>query len=195
MANRLPRSSEIIHCGKFKKAMWRLCTNKHITFEQAEKALGFKDGFIECVEKGVHELTLKEVQKIANYFHTTMDSVLDGGNTECRIHLRAGDELGVRQEEECLEAYSCLLNDLAMDHWKQGLFVEEVREKKLRLERCQRAFIEHFKAHMDEEDAKDRAKEMAKCEDDMLIKELLSRGYKVEKDGKWDGKYNSKNQF
>ena len=184
MPNKLPRFSEITQCGKFKQAMWKLCTNKGITFEQAEKALGFKNGFIESVEKGVHELSLKEVQKIASCFHTTMDSVLDGGNTECRIQLRAVDELGIRQEEECLEEYSCLLNDLAMEHWKQGLFVEEVREKKLRLERCQRAFIEHFKAHMDEVDAEDRAREISKCDDDMLVKELLSRGYKVEKDGK-----------
>lgn len=77
-----------------------------------------------------------------------------------------------------------MLNDLAMEHWKRGLFEEEVREKKVCLERFQRVYVEHFKAYMDEEEAKDRAKEMAKCEDDVLVKELLSRGYKVEKDGK-----------
>lgn len=180
----LPRSKEIIHCGRFKQAMWELCKERSMTFSRVEKELGFQDGFIESVEKGVHSLTLDEVRKIASYFHTTMDSVLDGGKRECRICLRAVDELGARQEEDCLNAYSYLLNDLAMEHWKRGLFEEEVREKKVCLERFQRVYVEHFKAYMDEEEAKDRAKEMAKCEDDVLVKELLSRGYKVEKDGK-----------
>ena len=184
MKRSLPKSKEIIHCGKFKQAMWELCKERNMTFAQAEKALGFKDGFIESVEKGIHTLTLDEVQKIAGYFHTTMDAVLDGGKRECRIRLKALDELSIRQQEECLHAYSSLLNYLAMEHWKRGLYEEEVREEKVCLERCQRAFVEHYKALMDELEAAERAKEMAKCEDDVLVKELLSRGYKVEKDGK-----------
>lgn len=184
MAKRLPSARDIMHCSGFKKAMWKLCKDRRLTFDGAEKAIGLENGFIEKVERALHELTLEEVRKIANFFHTTMDSVLDGGNTECRIHLRAVDELGAHQEEDCLKAYSAFLNDFAMECWKPGCFEEEVQEKKLRLERCQRAFVEHYKAYMDAEEAKDRARDMVKCEDDVLIKELLSRGYKVEKDGK-----------
>lgn len=179
-----PRSREDIRCGKFKQAMRELCKNRHMTFAQAEKALGFKDGFVDSVEKDIHALTLEEVQKIASYFHTTMDAVLDGGKVECRVHAHGVDELGYEQAKECIKAYAELLHNLAMEHWNQGLFEEEVREDKLRLERCQRAFLAHYKAHMDAAEAKNRAREMAKCEDDMLVKELLSRGYKVEKDGK-----------
>ena len=113
-----------------------------------------------------------------------MDSVLDGRRTECRIPLRAADELGARQEEDCLVAYSRLLDSKSMNYWKAGLFVERLNENKGELEKCEFAFMKHHKAYMDKMEAKDRAKKMAECEDDVLIKELLSRGYKVEKEGK-----------
>lgn len=181
--SRLPRCREIMKCGAFKRAMWELCKNKSLSFAQVEKALGFKDGFVESVEKGIHELSLEEVQKIAGYFHTTMDSVLDGGNRECRISIRAVDELGVHQEEDCLRAYAKLLDSKAMNYWKTDLFLEQVNECKLQLERTEFAYIKHYKAYMDEIEADERAREMAKCEDEVLIKELLKRGYKVGKDG------------
>lgn len=184
LKNTIGRYQEVMHCGAFKRAMWELCKNKNLTFQQAEKALGFKDGFVESVEKGIHELTLAEALKIAGYFHTTIDSVLDGGKVECRVHARGVDELGNEQSKSCFEAYAVLLDNLAMRHWKPTLYEEEVNESKLRLERCQRVFVEHYKEHMDELEAEDRVREMAKCEDAVLIKELSSRGYKVEKDGK-----------
>lgn len=183
MRQSLPRYREIMFCGKFKLAMWELCREKGMTFAQAEKELGFRDGFIESVDKNIHKLTLEEVQKIACYFHTTMDAVLDGGKIECRIFLNSLDELSARQKKECFEAYLQLLNDLAMRHWKPEHFNETAGEKKLQLEKCQWVYVEHYKAVMDELEEKDRTREIAKCEDDVLVKELLSRGYKVEKDG------------
>ena len=79
MEQSLSRCRDILFCSEFKKAMWELCKNKGLSFAQAEKSMGFKDGFIESVEKGIYKLTLEDVRKIAGYFHTTMDSVLDGG--------------------------------------------------------------------------------------------------------------------
>lgn len=183
MKQLLPRCKDILFCSELKKAMWELCKNKGMSFAQAEKALGFKDGFIESVEKGIHELTLEDVRKIAGYFHTTMDAALDGGKVEHRVYARGVDELGYIQSKACFEAYAALLDDKAMDHWKKGLFLEQVNERKLKLEKCERAFIEHYKAYMEEVEAGDRAKEIAKCEDDVLVKELQKRGFKVEKDG------------
>lgn len=183
MGKSLPRYRDIISCSEFKKAMWELCKNKGMSFAQAEKTLGFQDGFVESVEKGIHELNLEDVQRIAGYFHTTIDSVLEGGKVEHRVYARGVDELGYSQSGECLEAYAALLDDKAMNHWKKGLFLEQVNEKKLKLEKCELAFIEHYKAYMEENEARDRAREIEKCEDDMLIKELLKRGFKVEKDG------------
>lgn len=163
--------------------MWELGKNKRMSFAQIEKELGFKDGFAESVEKGIHELTLEDVRKIAGYFHTTMDSVLDGGKVEHRVYARGVDELGYRQSEECLKAYVALLDDKALNYWKKGLFLEQVNEKKLKLEKCELAFVEHYKAHMEETEAEIMTNEIAKCEDDVLVKELLKRGFKVEKDG------------
>lgn len=183
MEQSLLRCRDILFCSEFKKAMWALCKNKGLSFAQAEKSMGFKDGFIESVEKGIYKLTLEDVRKIAGYFHTTMDSVLDGGKVECRVYTRGVDELGHSQSKECLEAYAALLNDKAMNHWKKGLFLEQVNERKVRLEKCEFSFMEHYKAHMEEAEAGDRAREIAKCEDDVLVKELLRRGFKVEKDG------------
>ncbi len=183
MKQSLPRCRDTLFRSEFKKAMWELCKNKGMSFAQTEKALGFKDGFIESVEKGVHELTLGEVRKIAGYFHTTMDSVLDGGKVEHRVYARGVDELGYIQSRECFKAYAELLDDRAMNHWKKDLFLEQVNDGKLILEKCERAFIEHYKAHMEEMEAGDRAREIAKCEDEVLVKELLRRGFKVEKDG------------
>lgn len=183
MEQSLPRCRDVLFCSEFKKAMWELCKNKGLSFVQAEKSMGFKDGFIESVEKGIYKLTLEDVRKIAGYFHTTMDSVLDGGKVERRVYTRGVDELGYRQSEECLKAYAELLDEKAMDHWKKGLFLEQVNDRKLKLEKCERAFIEHYKAHMEEVEAKDRAREIVKCEDDVLVRELLRRGFKVEKDG------------
>lgn len=183
MRRMLPSYKEIYSSGKFKQAMWELCKERRISFEQAEKALGFEDGFIESVERGIHKLTLEEVRKIANYFHTTMEAVLDGGHTECRISLSSFDELGARQEEDCVKAYSSLLESKAMNYWKTDLFVEQINENKRELEKCELAYLEHHKAYMDKVDAENRAREMAECEDDVLVKELLRRGYKVEKDG------------
>lgn len=183
MERSMHRCRDILFCGEFKKAMWELCKNKRMSFAQVEKALGFKDGFVESIEKGIHKLTLEEVRKIAGYFHTTMDAVLDGGKVEHRVYARGVDELGYSQSKECFEAYATLLDDKAMDYWKRGLFQEQVNEQKLKLEKCERAFLEHYKAYMEEEEAKDRAREIVKCEDDVLVKELLRRGFKVEKDG------------
>lgn len=179
----LPSYKEIADNSKFKRAMQRLCTNRRISFEQAEKALGFEDGFIESVERGIHKLTLEDVLKIANYFHTTMEAVLDGGDVECRISLRAVDELGMSQEEDCLVAYSSLLRSKAMNYWKTDFFTEEVNEQKRLLEKYELNYSKHYKMHMDKVEAENRAIEMAECEDDVLVKELLRRGYKVEKDG------------
>lgn len=183
MKQSLPRCRDTLFRSEFKKAMWELCKNKGMSFAQTEKALGFKDGFIESVERGIHELTLEEVRRIAGYFHTTMDSVLDGGRVERRVYVRGVDELGHQQAGDCITAYAALLDDKAMDHWKKGLFQEQVNERKLKLEKCERAFIEHYKAYMEEIEDKDRAREISKCEDDVLVKELLRRGFKVEKDG------------
>lgn len=183
MEQSLPRCRDILFCSEFKKAMLELCKNKGLSFAQAEKSMGLKDGFIESVEKGIYKLTLEDVRKIAGYFRTTMDSVLDGGKVECRVYTRGVDELGHSQSKECLEVYAALLNDKAMNHWKKGLFLEQVNERKVRLEKCEFAFMEHYKAHMEEVEAGDRAREITKCEDDVLVKELLRRGFKVEKDG------------
>lgn len=183
MERLLPSCRAIIKSGKFKQAMWELCKERRISFEQAEKALGFEDGFIESVERGIHKLTLEEVRKIANYFHTTMEAVLDGGHTECRISLSSFDELGICQEKDCIKAYLSLLESKAMNYWKTDLFVERVNENKRELEQCEFAYLKHHKAYMDKMEAENRAREMAECEDDVLVKELLRRGYKVEKDG------------
>ncbi len=87
MEQSLPRCRDILFCSEFKKAMLELCKNKGLSFAQAEKSMGLKDGFIESVEKGIYKLTLEDVRKIAGYFRTTMDSVLDGGKVECRVYI------------------------------------------------------------------------------------------------------------
>ena len=112
-----------------------------------------------------------------------MEAVLDGGHTECRISLISFDELGICQEKDCIKAYLSLLKSKAMNYWETDLFVERVNEKKRELEKCEFAYLKHHKAYMDKMEAENRAREMAECEDDVLVKELLRRGYKVEKDG------------
>lgn len=183
MRRTLPNGREIAKYGHFKQAMRELCKEKRMSFKQAEEALGFEDGFIESVDRNIHDLTLEEVLKIARYFHTTMEAVLNGGKQECRIALHNADELGFSQQKDCLEAYTYLLDQKAMNYWKKDLFTEQVNEGKRKLEEFEFAYLEHYKAHMDEVDAKIMAKEMAECKDDVLVKELERRGYKVEKKG------------
>lgn len=168
-------------CGKFKQAMWNLCKEKNISFQEAEKNIGLEANLIEKTERNLHELTLEEVLKIANYFHTTMESVLDGGHYECRVHMRGCDDLGMSLEKDCLKAYSSLLSSKAQNYRLDGLCVEDVNEDKRKLEKCELAYMKHYKDHLDKVEAEIKAKEMIKCEDDILVKELQRRGYKVDK--------------
>lgn len=181
MKRALPSARESLRNERFRQAMEELCKNKGITFKQAETDMGFEYGFTDRVYRKLHELTLEEVLKIANYFHTTMESVLDGGHYECRVHMRGCDDLGMSLEKDCLKAYSSLLSSKAQNYRLDGLCVEDVNEDKRKLEKCELAYMKHYKDHLDKVEAEIKAKEMIKCEDDILVKELQRRGYKVDK--------------
>lgn len=58
---------------------------------------------------------------------------------------------------------------------------ENITELQRELEKCELAYMKHFKDHLDKVEAEIKAKEMIKCEDDILVKELQRRGYKVDK--------------
>ena len=182
---------ERIFCRRFKKAVVELCKENHISLEQLEKNLGFSRGFVERVEKGFLKLQLEDVQKIAAYFHTTLDSVLDGGKRECRVEVHSKDELLAEKQEACIQGYAGLLKYKAMDYWKNDLFTEETSLRKASLEWLEFDYMKFYKAHMDEAEAKIRAFQIAECEENVLVKELTKRGYKVEKGGGIDAEHNS----
>lgn len=102
----------------FKNAMEELAKNRHFSVKAAEKAIGLEPDFTEQVARGIKELTLEDVIKIANYFNTTMESVLEGGKVEIRICCVGipSDELQLQYFKECMDSYSELLNYKAMNH-------------------------------------------------------------------------------
>ncbi len=194
LPNGMPNYRDILFCGNFKQSVWNLCKNKHISLEQLEKNLGFSRGFVERVEKGLLKLQLEDVQKIAEYFHTTLDSVLDGGKRECRVKVHPGDDLLAEKQEACIQEYARLLKYKAMGYRKNDLFTEKISLLKASLERLEFDYMEFYKAHMDELEAKISTFQVAECEEGVLVNELKKRGYRIEKIGKeggYDAEHNS----
>lgn len=179
----------------FKNAMEELAKNRHFTVKAAEKAIGLEPDFTEQVARGIKELTLEDVIKIANFFNTTMESVLERGNVEIRTCCVGipYDELQLQYFKECIDSYSGLLNYKAMNHYFSELFTNKIEACKVELEKNEYLFMERFKTYMEEDDRKNsQPRAAAKCCDEVLINELVKRGFKVEKENKEDGKTSNK---
>lgn len=174
---------------QFKEAMKELAKNKNLTLDAAEKAIGLEADFTEQVFRGIKELTLADVIKISKYFNTTMDSVLDGGNYEMRMDkIYSFDELLSQYFEECLNLYIQVLDAKNMNFWKSNNCIKRLQEKEAKLEAAEQRLMERFKKYMDESDRRtNESITVSKCRDEILIDELIKRGFKIEK-GKEDGK-------
>lgn len=173
---------------QFKEAMKELAKNKNLTLDAAEKAIGLEADFTEQVFRGIKELTLADVIKISKYFNTTMDSVLDGGNYELRMtKIYSFDELSSQYFEECLNLYVQVLDIKNMSFWKSSNWIKRIQEKEAKLEAAEQRLMERFKKYMDESESRtDKSITVSNCCDEVLISELIKRGFKVEK-GKENG--------
>lgn len=182
MVSRKAKAQEYLQTGAFKRAMMELSKNKRMSIQAAEQAIGLEKDFTEQVNRGIKELSLKDVVKIANFFGTTMDSVLDGGHREARVVIGVMDELAFQYFKDCLATYAELLDDKGCDYHKPGLWSEQVAEDKVNLEKRELRYMERYKTHMEEYERKVfQPMDAAECCDEVLINELVKRGFKVER--------------
>ncbi len=174
---------------QFKEAMKELAKNKKLTLDAAEKAIGLEADFTEQVFRGIKELTLADVIKISKYFTTTMDSVLDGGKAEIRVVNRyAEDKLASQYFVECVRTYVQLLEDKCRNIHFKGLMNDDIEQTKAELSKKEVKLAQRYNTYMEEYDRqKIQPMDAAKCCDEVLINELVKRGFKVEK-GKENGK-------
>lgn len=182
IAKEVMKRSHYMQDGPFKRAMEKLSKNKGISIQMAEKAIGLETDFVEQVNRKIRVLSLEDVIKIAKFFNTTLDAVLDRGNKEIRIVCNKKDELVFQYFKGCVETYAELLDSKGCDYWKQGLWSEQIAECKLYLERQEYLYVERYKTYMDEFERKHKQPiDVAECCDEVLINELVKRGFKVER--------------
>lgn len=167
----------------FKEAMAELAKNSNMSVAMAEQKIGLEKDFVEMISRGIKELTLSDVIKIAQYFDTTMDAVLDGGKHEIRVCNRhADDKLLAQYFKECVDEYTCLLDYKASNYWKPNLWEENEREHKVELEKKEHYLLERYKTHMDEyERNKIHPMDAREMDDSVLIAELEKRGFYIER--------------
>lgn len=188
MESKTEKAVDYMQCGPFKRAMEELSKNKRMSIRMAEKVIGLEADYTEQVDCGIRKLSLEDVIKIASFFGTTMDSVLDGGHKEIRVAQDEEDALAFRYFKECINTYVQVLRNKALDYRKPGLWSENVNAGKVDLERQEYLYIERHKTVMDEIERRDiQPIDAAGCCDEVLINELIKRGFKVERceeDGK-----------
>lgn len=182
MTSRTAKTYANAQFSPLKRAMKELSKNRGMGIQVAEQRIGLETDFTEQVARGIKEPTLEDVFKIANFFGTTMDSVLDGGHREIRVTNDEMDELAFQYFKECVKTYAVLLADKARNYWKPGLWEEEVNASKVTLEREERLYLERYKTHIEQyEREKNRVMDVDECCDEVLINELAKRGFKVER--------------
>lgn len=189
MASVEARLREYNQSGPFKRAMKVLANNRHLTLAAAEKAIGLEPDFTEQVNRGIKELTLADVIKISKYFNTTMESVLEGGNAEiCVENCYHEDNLSSQYFSECVNTYVRLLDDKCRNLHYKGLMDDDIAQTKAELSRKEVRLAERYSAYMEEFERKHiQPMDAAKCCDEVLINELVKRGFKVKK-GEENGK-------
>lgn len=172
-----------VQSRQFKEAMEELAKNKRLTLDAAERAIGLEADFTVQVARGIKELTLEDVIKIAKFFGTTMDSVLAGGRTEIRIENKhSSDRIVFQCFTECVKAYVNLLNDMGMNARLKGIMDDDIEQQKVQLEEKEGKYIQRYCIYIEEYDCKKiQPMDAARCCDEVLINELARRGYKVEK--------------
>lgn len=185
MASAEMKLREYAQPSRFKRAMNELAKNKGLTIKGAEKKIGLESDFTEKVDRGIKVLSLEDVIKIARFFNTTIDSVLDGGSTEMRIaNSYANDELSSQYFDECITTYIWLLEKKRMNVYLKGILDDDVAQKKAELSEKEAKLVERYNVYMEEfRRQKIQPMDAAKCCDEVLINELIKRGFKVEKEG------------
>lgn len=168
----------------FKRSMVELLKNHRMTNHVAEVKIGFEKDYIEKVSRGIKKLTLEDAIRIANFFNTTIDSVVHGNGNEIRVkNSHSSDVLTSQYFEECVERYVRVLDLRAMEFKRNGVFEEEIHACKVELEKKEYSFFERYKTYMEEFERKHihqlDAQEMC---DEVLIQELKKRGFKVERE-------------
>ncbi len=185
MASAEMKLREYAQSSRFKRAMNELAKNKELTIKDAEKKIGLESDFTEKVDQGIKELSLEDAIKIARFFNTTIDSVLDGGKTEIRIENRyCEDGLASQYFAECINAYAGLLHEKCMNVHFKGIMDDDVAQGKAELSKKEVKLVERYNVHMEEfERRRIQPMDAANCCDEVLINELRKRGFRVEKEG------------
>ncbi len=185
MASAEMKLCEYAQSSWFKRAMNELAKNKELTIKGAEKKIGLESDFTEKVDRGIKELSLEDAIKIARFFNTTIDSVLDGGKTEIRIENRyCEDGLASQYFAECINAYAGLLHEKCMNVHFKGIMDDDVAQGKAELSKKEVKLVERYNVHMEEfERRRIQPMDAANCCDEVLINELRKRGFRVEKEG------------
>lgn len=178
-----------VQIRQFKGAMKELAKNKNMTLNAAEKAIGLEVDFTEQVFRGIKELKLADVIEISKYFDTTMESVLDGGNAEIRVENHYNeDKLASQYFAECVRTYVRLVEDKCRNLHLKGLMDDDIEQTKAELSRKEVILAQRYNTYMEElKRQKIQPMDAANCCDEVLINELVKRGYVVEK-GSRDGK-------
>ncbi|RKI90478.1 hypothetical protein D7V94_13705 [Parablautia intestinalis] len=193
MASVEERLREYNQSDPFKRAMKELAKNRKLTLDAAEKAIGLEADFTEQVDRGIKKLTLEDVIKISKYFNTTMESVLNGGNAEINVENRYHeDKLSSQYFAECVRTYIRLLDDKCRSLHFKGLMDDDIAQTKAELSRKEVRLAQRYNTYMEDiERQVIQPMDASNCCDEVLINELVKRGFKVEK-GNGNGKKTNK---